>query len=98
MTVHYLKTISYYWDAIKRGEKNFEVRLDDRGFQRGDILVLHRMRENDPSTYDMDGYGFGAKHKEIRKTITYILSGGRFGIQAGHVVMALADPTPEAAP
>lgn len=39
---HILKTWDVYWDAIERGEKLFEIRRDDRGFQKGDILILRR--------------------------------------------------------
>jgi ASC-1-like (ASCH) protein len=38
--VHKLKTIGTYFDAVKRGEKTFDVRKNDRGFQTGDILGL----------------------------------------------------------
>lgn len=43
MVEHVLKTLPDYFDAVARGEKTFEVRRDDRGFQKGDILVLHRL-------------------------------------------------------
>lgn len=39
---HILKCWPEYFDAIKAGIKPFEVRRDDRGFQRGDILILQR--------------------------------------------------------
>ena len=42
MTEHKLKCWPVYFDAIERGEKNFEVRRDDRGFQKGDIIELQR--------------------------------------------------------
>ena len=40
MIEHTVKCWPNYWDAIERGEKTFEVRLDDRGYQKGDILSL----------------------------------------------------------
>ena len=46
MTEHILKTVDHYWYAVERGDKNFEVRRDDRGFQRGDVLVLRRLTAN----------------------------------------------------
>ncbi len=42
---HTLKTLPQYWDAVAGGEKNFEVRRDDRGFQKGDELILVRLAE-----------------------------------------------------
>lgn len=73
MAEHTLKTLPDYWDAISGGEKNFEVRRDDRGFQKGDVLVLQRLN---------------SLH-EIRCEITYILRGGQFGIEPGYVVMGI---------
>ena len=43
------------------GEKCFEVRRDDRGFQKGDILVLKRVWES--------GYVSGP---DLRREITYV--------------------------
>jgi Domain of unknown function (DUF3850) len=81
MTEHVLKTLEPYWEAVACGAKTFEVRRDDRGFQRGDILVLR-------CTQAKTGAGFD---KEVRKRIGYILPGGQFGIEPGYVVMALQD-------
>lgn len=86
---HILKTWPNYFDAVKRGEKPFEVRRDDRGFQRGDILVLQRTTEK--MTHQVDTDYHGKVRHEIRKRITYILTGGQFGIEPGYVVMGLED-------
>lgn len=77
---HELKTWPVYFDAIARGEKTFEVRLNDRGFKSGDILVLMRF---DPTGVDY--------FSVMRKRVGYILHGGAFGIKRGYVVMALED-------
>ena len=86
-------------DALKSGEKTFEVRRDDRGFQKGDILVLHRYGHN-PEKYRQPGYmnvrnevvsGY-AMIPEVDKfeaEITYVLTGGQFGIAPGYVVLGL---------
>lgn len=37
---HTLKTIQPYFGEVESGNKNFEVRKDDRNFQKGDILFL----------------------------------------------------------
>lgn len=39
-TVHHLKTWPRYFYAVDRCQKRFELRLDDRGFKLGDILIL----------------------------------------------------------
>ena len=84
MTEHKLKCWPVFFDAILHNEKNFEVRRDDRGFQKGDILILQRTTSDSPYNVDYDYY-------EIRKRVSYILTGGQFGIAAGYVIMALAD-------
>jgi len=96
MQEHTLKTWPAYFDAVKRGEKTFEIRRDDRGFQKGDILVLQRTR---PDCLSEVEYQFGrsemsgnpAARYELRKRIGYVLTGGQFGIEPGFVVMALED-------
>lgn len=40
MIVHELKTWVSYFRPLWDGEKTFEIRFDDRGFQRGDLLDL----------------------------------------------------------
>jgi len=44
MKVHELKCWPKEFDAVKQGVKDFEIRRDDRGFERGDIVVLHEFR------------------------------------------------------
>lgn len=88
MIEHKLKTWPVYFDAIARGDKTFEVRRDDRGFQKGDIVVLQRTQDEYP--HHRVEYGIDGKVKsEIRRRITYILTGGQFGIEPGWVVMQL---------
>lgn len=94
MTEHKLKTWPAYFDAVKRGDKAFEVRRDDRGFQKGDIVVLQRTREDRLTEVD---WRFATSSREpearheIRKRIGYVLTGGQFGIEPGYVVLQLVD-------
>jgi hypothetical protein len=91
MKEHVLKTLPDYWDAVELGLKNFEVRRDDRGFQKGDVLVLQKL--------DRDTFGRPSIHVEyrngkpveIRRKVVWVLTGGQFGIEPGHVVMALSE-------
>lgn len=89
MAEHKLKTLDRYWDAVLAGTKTFEVRLNDRAFQTGDILVLQKT--NGSGGYEFDGYTPSAKPKEIRKRITYLLQGGQFGIEPRYCVLGLGD-------
>jgi hypothetical protein len=89
VTVHVLKTLPNYYDAIERGEKHFEVRRDDRGFQRGDELVLRKIELDSmghPSIYCECVNG---KYTEQRVRVLWILTGGQFGIEPGYVVMSI---------
>lgn len=92
---HELKTLPQYWDAVQRGDKTFEVRRDDRGFQRGDILKLIRHSgQNVAYRQDLPCAGAGNRYEKSSYTLTrrisYILTGGQFGIEPGYVVMGLA--------
>ena len=84
---HKLKCWSQYWDALEAGEKNFEVRRDDRGFQKGDFLILQKY-DNERGDY-VRHYSDNKPH-ETRRKIKYILTGGQLGIEPGYVVLALS--------
>jgi hypothetical protein len=75
---HQLKTWPAYFEAVRRREKTFEVRRDDRGgFQVGDHLLLD---EWDPETEQYTG-----RSKTV--TVSYVLPGGQFGVEAGYCVL-----------
>jgi hypothetical protein len=90
---HELKTWPQYFDAVARGEKNFEVRRDDRGFQKGDILELQRTHASYPYLVERDVRG--CPLFVLHRRISYILTGGQLGIEAGYVVLGL-EPESEA--
>ncbi len=78
--IHELKCWPEFFDAIEDGDKTFEVRVNDRGFQKGDVLLLKRWdsgaccataRRN--GTYTL-----------MRLRVTYVLP-----IDGGKVVMAI---------
>lgn len=63
MMVHDLKILPAYFEAVKRGIKNFEIRNNsDRGFQKGDVVVLKEIDER------MIGY----TGRELTVEITYV--------------------------
>jgi len=94
MREHELKVDTAYFDALASGEKNFESRRDDRGFQKGDVLVLRRFGRD--SITGSIGYlqrrftVIPGAADTVRRRISYILTGGQLGIETGFVVMALA--------
>lgn len=63
---HELKTNAVYWDMVARGEKLFELRFNDRCFQKGDILKLCRTNPEYPR--ETDG-------RYILARITCVISG-----------------------
>lgn len=46
MTTHELKIDIKYFDDVKNGKKNFEIRKNDRDFQVGDILELRAYKKD----------------------------------------------------
>lgn len=82
-TIHKLKCWSNYYDAVVAGEKTFEVRRDDRGFQKGDILLLQKY---DPQKLRFVG-STGGQPYSIEKKIKYVLTGGQLGVEPGYVVL-----------
>ncbi len=80
MTTHTLKTLDVFFRRIVSGHKQFEVRKDDRpeGYKVGDILHLKEI--------DVNGDETGPY---INVEVTFILSGGQYGVERGYVVMGV---------
>lgn len=81
---HILKTDEPYFQAIIDGRKNFEVRVNDRGFQTGDHLHLIEVRPAERGGKEATG-------RTMTVEVTYVLQGGRFGIEAGWCVMGIRE-------
>lgn len=79
MTTHDLKTWPEFFQPVKRGEKTFELRFDDRGYRAGDFL---RLKEYLPTENRYTG-------DEITVQVPYLVAGPAFGLAAGHVCMAI---------
>lgn len=77
---HELKTWQPFFQHVLDGEKTFEVRRNDRGFQRGDTLVLRETEGQ--SSYYRTG-------RELRVQVAYVLTGEQFGIRDGYCVMGI---------
>ena len=95
MTTHVLKVVPPYMDALLDGSKRFEVRRNDRGYQRGDVV---RLREYDRSRGDHDDCAEqGCRQdpftgREATFEVGYVFSGDpRFGgVEPGYVVLSLS--------
>ena len=97
---HWLKLHFGYFEATKCGAKPFEVRRDDRGFQKGDTLVLSKWGKDidgvegymDQGGRVVSAHPDGAQVAVTRKWVTYVLTGAQFGLAGGFVVLGLMDP------
>lgn len=79
--IHELKTHPKPFQALIDGVKPYEVRKDDRGFQRGDVLCL---REWDP---DKEAY----TGRVCWRVVTYVTAGGEWGLPVDLCVLGLDD-------
>ena len=76
---HELKVWTEVYEFVHEEIKSFEIRINDRDFKAGDLLIL---KEYDPQTNKYTG-------RECERWVSYILEGGKFGIQKGFVAMSL---------
>lgn len=83
MSTHQLKCWPAPFQALLDGIKTFEWRLNDRDYEVGDILNL---REWDPEANDGQGR---YTHREVKRLVTYILRGPKFGMPEEYVVMSV---------
>lgn len=87
MREHVLKTWPEPFAAVLDGRKRYEIRVDDRGFAVGDVLVL---REWEPVVM-AGGLNLGPRftRREVRCVVTYLSPGGSWGLPARLCVMSI---------
>jgi len=76
--IHALKLQYGFCDAVFSGEKAFEVRYNDRGFQRGDTVRFIAMDGESEIPHPIN---------DVNYEITYVLSG--WGIKEDYVVFGI---------
>lgn len=95
MKIHELKTDPDPFRKVWEGDKKFELRFNDRGFDAGDLLVLKETnisyamqerakRENDKLMPEMQFTG-----RSIVCRTNCVFFGPHYGIQEGWVCMSL---------
>ena len=75
VTVHELRIEQHFLDALLDGTKTFEVRLNDRGYQKGDLLVF----------WDLGVDVIPTPRRWFK--VTYVHSG--LGMEHGYVVLGV---------
>lgn len=76
--IHELKTVPPHFGDVERGSKRVEVRLDDRGFAVGDVLIL---REWDATTCEYTG-------RVCEVLVTHVLR-GFVGLAEGYAALSI---------
>jgi len=75
---HDLKCDAEYFDKVASGDKNFELRFNDRDFQVDETITLHR--------FIKDSF----TGSSLKKRITYVLKDAeRFGLKDGYVILSI---------
>lgn len=83
--IHELKTDPEPFSASLRGDKPYEIRLDDRGFKSGDMLVL---RETKHSGAEMaNGAPLEYTGRVLTGCVTEVRSG--YGLKDGWVILGV---------
>lgn len=77
--IHNVKCWPRYFDAVKRGDKTFEIRKNDRDYQHSDKIILNRY---DPELHDYTG-------EQMEFIIGFIFEGGMFGLEPDYVCFSL---------
>nr|DAJ14158.1 MAG TPA: activating signal cointegrator [Podoviridae sp. ctJ6o53] len=80
--IHALKTLPEYFEAVRNGDKTFELRKNDRNFKVGDYLALN----------EWDGKKYTGRSQLVK--VRYILDPNEvMNCAAGYVIMRIA-PAP----
>ena len=83
MKIHEVKIYESYADAVLSGEKTFEIRDNDRGYQKGDWLEFRVIVDGSYPCASVVSHGLNRKKYEI----TYVHSG--LGMKEGYVALAI---------
>jgi ASC-1-like (ASCH) protein len=79
---HNLKTLPPYFDDVKSGKKNFELRRNDRDFQEGDTLILEE--------YNPCNELFGYTGRVVQAKVSYVLKNcSKYGLKDGYCILGL---------
>ncbi len=80
MKTHFIKLNIEFCDAVLNGEKSFEIRENDRGYQKGDRIKFRPVKASSGETLT---HPISLTEYEI----TYVLSG--WGLKEGYVAFGI---------
>lgn len=81
MRIHKLKILNDFADSVVVGDKTFEIRENDRGYQKGDFIQFQAIEKN--------GYEINHIINKKMYEITFVLNG--WGIKNGYVALAIKE-------
>lgn len=89
MAEHVLKTDPEVFEQSWKGNKHWEIRVNDRNYQIGDRVVLKEMKY---TNFEMmwSGKPLIYTGRVIIGTITYIMRGPQYGLSALWVIFSLS--------
>lgn len=79
MRTHDVKLLPPFFDAVLSGQKTFEIRLNDRDYQEGDLLYLREYSKRD-SKYT---------GRVLSAEIGFVYKGFEYGLKEGYCVFSL---------
>ena len=79
MQTHYIKLNQNFAEAIRCGDKTFEIRKNDRGYQKGDRVIFQAVNNEGLTVSD-------PINREVYE-ISYLLHG--WGLQDGFCVFSI---------
>jgi len=89
ITKHNIKIRQEYARRILDGEKTFEVRYNDRDYQRGDILEMRIIDKDDKPVYLQPDPKLADDYCVMIRKISYIHTG--YGMAEGFVILGLEE-------
>ena len=82
MKTHFIKLNIEFCDAVLSGEKTFEVRENDKGYQKGDHIKFRPVKASSGETLTHS-------ISQTEYEITYVLSG--WGLKEGYVAFGIKE-------
>ena len=87
MNTHHLKTDSDLFEKSLEGIKKFEIRLNDRNYSVGDVLILKETKFSGSEMKEGKPLEYTGRTKVV--SVSYILEG--YGLKENWVVMGVMD-------